>query len=417
MTAGRSSRFAIIVGQAFTSAGNFLTTALLARALDLEVFGFFASIYLIVLFSSSLILPVCIFPMMSNYLKFKEGEKPIYIAGTFLTFFFGIAVFIAAMLGCYYLLDLSSKFEHSFSLFLLVACIFSVNLQEFVRRMLITVGCSNASCASDIVTHVLRNSVIVYLCKLDVLNINSILICFLLSALFGSLFLVFGNLQKAELSVRNMIWAWYHNRESAKWLLPAGFMQWTSVNLFISAAAFFISPAAVGVLRMSQSLLAVFNVLLQSAENIISIRFTDLYLKKGARQLQLEFLRFSFLGVVFFTLVVFGAWMFGGAIASLVYGPEYAVSVRQGLIVYSVAYIFVFLIVPMRAILRTLGLTKIWFGAYLASSIFSVCSVYLIEQKFGVLGALWGIVAAHVVIITYAGIFLRTHFRMEEQVV
>lgn len=403
------NNFKIVLSQCVVSAGNFITTVLLARAFELEIFGQFSSIWLIILFSSSIVMSICIFPMMSNYYQFNEDERHQYIIGTFGTLLFISLLFLFFITIAYLILVFFQFNQFMDYIWPTTFCVISINLQEFTRRALITIGNTTMAFISDFLTYTLRIIAIIALWYLDNLNLlNTLAICYL-TACLGALIIFRSLTFDREGFISNMNFAWLHNRKSAKWLLPAGMMQWTSINLFITAAAFLISPAAVGIIRICQSLLAVLNIILQSAENIISIQSTKIIKEFGERGLTDYLLKVSFSGCLPFVFLVVIFHFFGAEIISLIYGDGYDEVVHHSLVIYAIAYVFVFLIVPIRAALRTLGKTRSWFNAYLASSIFSISSFYFLEINFSVYGAVWGILLAHIVLLTYALFVLYRH--------
>ena len=121
------------------------------------------------------------------------------------------------------------------------------------------------------------------------------------------------------------------------------------------------------------------------------------------------------LGVIPFVLIAALLFFLEGSLLTFMYGNSYASASNGILFMYAVSYIFVFLIVPVRAALRTLNQTKIWFKAYLITTVYSVLTVYWLETTYGAQGAVIGIVTAHFVLITVSVFYLsRHHFRGKE---
>jgi O-antigen/teichoic acid export membrane protein len=406
-----TSKFLIVTGQCIVSGGNFLATVLLAREFDLNIFGLFSSIWLIILFSSSLVMAISIFPMMTNYFKFDRDERNDYMSGTFgiLILIFSFLLLFAAFLNSY----LNSIRFYSVSIYVwpVALCIISINLQEFVRRSLITMGHELLAFTSDAFTHILRLIIILFFSYIESLTLYNSLLTYTFTALIGSS-IIFKSIKiDRRKIVSNISYAWAQNFRSVKWLLPSGLMQWSSVNLFISSAAFLISPAAVGIIRICQSLLAVFNIIIQSFESIFSPKFTKINQNLGELALARYLAKVALFGSIPFILLSILFIFYGLEIIQFIYGDNYGEVAYESLIIYSIAYIFIFLTVPIRAALRSLEITKHWFNAYLASSIFSILSVYYLEVNFGIYGAVWGILLANIILIGYTIIALLHHFK------
>ncbi len=403
----------ILLDQAIVSAGNFISVVILARALGLVQFGQFSVVWLVVLFTSSIVMAVCVFPMMTNYCLLPVEKRPQYLIGTFGTFIYAVGIWIVISLALYLMLALLDFKELEVFVFPLMACVIAIHFQDFVRRMLITMGRRRLAVISDGLTYLLRIGVLAFLWEMEALDIVVALNVFTMTSFIGA-FVVYALPFNMNLR-QTTCFAWAENRKSAKWLLPSGLLQWSSINLFISAAAFLLSPAAVGVIRICQSLLAVLNVLIQGLENIVPLRASKLLSEHGAHSMVRYLVRVSMIGVVPVLILIIVCSLFGGEIIAFVYGEEYRDLASLPLVIYSIAYIFVFLIVPVRAGLRSLDETREWFNAYVASSIFSLSIVYFIEVNYNVLGAVWGILLAHVVLIGYSLVMLSRKLKMVVQ--
>lgn len=400
----------IFLGQAVVSGGNFITTVLMARSLSIIEFGTFSSIWLIILFSSSIVMALCVFPMMSNYHQLEINNRMRFIVGTLGTLIYAGVIWLLCCMVAYLIL-LTLDIKNATLLVLSTAiCVIGINIQDFARRALITLDRPELALLSDVITYSLRVLGITVLWYSSNLNVVYALLICALTALAGASVL-FLSVSINRNWNKDRLYSWDINRGSAKWLLPSGLMQWTSVNLFISAAAFLISPAAVGVIRLCQSLLAVLNVVVQSAESIVSLNASKIYKTALSKGLVNYLVKVSALGSIPFIFLSIICLFFGAEIITLVYGEQYAEISASALTIYSIAYIFVFLIVPIRAGLRTIAQTRTWFNAYLASTLFSVSVVYYFESSYGVYGAVLGIVLAHVVLIGYSSIALFSSLR------
>jgi O-antigen/teichoic acid export membrane protein len=394
---------AVFLSQVVVSAGNFITSIILARALGLDSFGYFSALWLIILISSSVIMASCIFPMMSNFPKQETLNINKYISGNILLFLSVIFLISIVLIVCLFIL---SYLDIDIPLFLsLIFTLLAINTQDFFRRLFFTINKSKKALFSDVFTYTFRLLALFILWNYSYLDIYIAFYVCAATAFVGSLLFI-KNLPKFDDSYNALKYAYSINIRSAKWLLPSGFMQWTSINLFISMAAFLISPAAVGIIKVCQSLLAVLNILIQGAENIIPLQASRVFREINTQAMWKYLIKVSILGAVPFILLSIICFFFGANILTLFFGDVYQQNGSDVLFIYSIAYVFVYLIVPLRAGLRTIEKTQIWFQAYIASSIVSLSLVYWLEVNFLSLGAVIGILIAHIVLITYTVLVL-----------
>jgi len=396
----------VVVDQMVVSIGNFLVVVLLARFLGVDDFGRFTIAWLILLFSSSLVMAVVVFPMLSTAPQLKGGEKKEYIVGCIGSYLFGSAIWVFVGVVAYVL---SSHIESGgirTLIFPLIVCVVFVNLQEVCRRSLVALNKMRLVLISDVVTYGGRFILVVAFGLFDGLSIEIGLWLCAGSSVFGVLVCAStlgfqGGLYSCTIT------AWRTNKGSAKWLLPSGVMQWTSINLFVVCAAYLIGPASVATLRVCQSLLSVFNVLIQGLENLIPPKASLIYSEGGKSALKNYLVRCSLVGTLpFLGLIVF-SFLWGEFVVVAIYGGDYE-NITSILTIYSISYVFMYLVVPVRAGLRTIGKTKIWFLSYLVSSLFSICLVYYLETTYFLVGAVSGMLIANIIIIAISSAGLRT---------
>lgn len=387
----------VFVGQAVVSAGNFLSTVILARGLGIDDFGVFSISWILMMISSSVIMGVCIFPMMSQYDKENDENKERYLQGVF-----WLVVLVSSVSSILFVV-LFSAFSSDFTtkeFFVIAAMMIALNCQEFTRRFYITKNEPEFAFLSDSLFHGIRLTALLSLLFLSELSVFNSLVVFLVSSAIGCIPTVKA-MPRIKFPVDAIAYSWGKNKSYAQWLLPSAILQWTSINLFISMAAYLISPAALGIIRACQSLMAIMNVPIQIAENIVP-RLASSKLMSGGDHLMWKLLiKISLVGVLPFMFVAFLVKIFGGEVMAHLYGNEYGGSVvHVSVFIYSLAYILVFLVVPLRAGFRALDKTKLWFYSYVFSTLFSLCSVYYLETEFGVKGAVLGILLAHIVLIS-----------------
>ena len=228
----------IFADQLVVSLGNFLTTLVLARALGLEQFGYFSAIWLITLISNTVVMAVCVFPMMSQYAKVRETARQGYLNGHLGLLGICFIFFTVTLILALYVLNALDIEADKLTMILLILLVVALNLQEFVRRTHIVQKASYLALRSDISTYLIRMLVLLFAWYLDMLTLQTALMACAVASFIGAIGMwpkCFTGIQLAA----DTKYALDINAKSAKWLLPSGLMQWTSINLFISMAVFF----------------------------------------------------------------------------------------------------------------------------------------------------------------------------------
>ena len=401
----------VFADQLVVSLGNFLTTLVLARALGLEQFGYFSALWLIALIANTTVMAVCVFPMMSQYAKVHEAARQSYLHGHLGLLAICCMFFTSLLIFAFYLANIFEVAVNKLTLILLIFLVVTLNLQELVRRIYIVQKTPHLALFSDLSTYLIRVLLLLCVWYADMLTLQTALVICVVTSFIGAV-CVWPKYFSMNKIVANTKYTLENNGKSAKWLLPSGLMQWTSINLFISTAVFFISPAAVAILKVCQSIVATMNILVQAAENIIPMKASETMELHGEKAFWEYIIHTILLGVIPFVLIAVLLFFIEGSLLTFMYGHSYASESNGILFMYAISYIFVFFIVPIRAALRTLERTKIWFNAYVITTLYSVLTVYWLETTYGAQGAVFGIVTAHVMLITVAVFYMsRQYFR------
>lgn len=187
--------------------------------------------------------------------------------------------------------------------------------------------------------------------------------------------------------------------EQGRWLFMTAFAQWWSTNFLVVSAGLFLGAAALGALRLSQSLMGVLNVLLQSFENYllpqtakrlaVDIQLGSDYLIQVVRRAGVLFLPVLAVIVVFSTPILV-----------LAGGQDYA---DFGYVLRTVAllYVLVYLSQPLRLLVRGMMLSKHFFYGYLLSLAFGLVFSRLLISEFGLSGALTGMAISQILMMAY----------------
>jgi O-antigen/teichoic acid export membrane protein len=179
-------------------------------------------------------------------------------------------------------------------------------------------------------------------------------------------------------------------------LVPSGLMQWTCGNLFIVAAPAYLGISAAGAMRASQTLMGIVNIWYQGLENVIPIRAGRLYRDGGVQHAVRYVVRMAVIWGLATGVVIALASIYARELLRLVYGPD-AAEYYWVLRWYAALNALMFLGLPVRSLLRAFEETGGIFGGFLAASIFSIVAVVPLLSRFGLAGAVFGVIGAQAV--------------------
>ncbi len=384
-----------IVDQAFVSGSNFLTTIILARLLGLEKFGIYSTLWLILLMINTVYVATIVFPMMSLVPK-KNYNKSYFGHLLIQQFLFSnlafIAVFAIGMLYFYYL-----KIEISlFIIFWFSMAVFFYHMQDYFRRYFFSLKKFSEAFIVDIITYGTRLIIFGIFLFIQSIEMDTVFLIYTITFVLGT---IYGFVKyEYKINMKAFKSDFYEQWNMAKWLVLSGIMQWSSINLFLLFSSFILGPTALGAIRIGQNIISAFNVILQGIENFIPIDATQIYVRSGIKGLFKFIEKVSLWGLGCIMIFIFFIIFFAKDIIRILYGEEY---VNYDYVVkwYAIILIFMFLLSIFRILLRTLEKTKIWFKAYLITSVFSVIAVYPFVKYFNVKGALFGILLSHIILI------------------
>lgn len=175
-----------------------------------------------------------------------------------------------------------------------------------------------------------------------------------------------------------------------QWLLYAAVVQWFSGNLYVMASGLLIGVEALGVLRFVQSLLGLVNILLQTIENYVLPQLSRAYqlsLQHCYRAFQSSLGTYQ-LGILAGLSLLF---LFAEEVLRIAGNASFVpyAYVLRGMVVL---YAIIIIAYPIRLLIRVTELNKSYFTAYLISFLFSLVSYQFLLTHFGVSGAIIGLI-------------------------
>ena len=379
---------ALILGdQAIVSGVNFLLGIMLVRNIGLHSFGTFSMVLIVVLGIVAINQALITAPLQS---KIDEGDTTDYIKQVkglqvALIFVFTLVLFIAYQVVTFLNIHLEGLTFLSVLMYSVGALLF-----DFNRKQLYIQKSYFACTVKDFLAMGFQLIVVFYFFE----GTSISLLLWWLSAgvlLVEIPFFIFNYLPKIpNVSIVTHHWVF------GQWLLWNALLQWLSGNYFITVGAGILGAELVGVVRIGQSIIGVWNVLLQALENYIPPLAATIYSKHGWYSLStyLKSLTLKIGGAMLVVAVVLV--VFRDAVWELFYGADL---LHYTFIMYWFAPILVFnfLGFPFRFALRTVNKTKVLFEAYVLSSIISFVSAHFLIHQFSIHGVCVGLLLTQVV--------------------
>lgn len=195
-----------------------------------------------------------------------------------------------------------------------------------------------------------------------------------------------------------------HTWQQARWLLPTALVQWWSGNFFVLSAGLLISPAALGALRLAQSVFGVFNLLLQAYENLLTPQAAAAWEAGLAHDCIRRVSRRWLLPMAAMAIATGAAA--GPVLGYLGIAPQGGTT-GQVFVGMALLYLLIFINYPIRIRLRVSGRNDLFFKGYVLTLLFSLLAVKPLLLHWQIAGALAGLAGAQLILLGYWAIHLQ----------
>lgn len=369
--------------QALSSACNFLTTILLARALGLEAFGVYTMVWLALYFAMSLQLGLVVSPMMSIGTKEQGAQAEAYYTVVFLH----QAGYVVLAAGAIFaVLRLAGGSPSPLAEVALPGSMAAASYltQDFLRRYLFARRRPAGILLIDVINQSLKLGALVALWQAGRMTVENALWAVAGAAAVSTLC---GLGMSGPLLWRRQILASVTGRQwrSARWLVLTGSVQWALSYSGLLVTAGLFGPKVLGALRAAQSLLAVLNVVREALENIVPPLAGKALAEGGMSGLHRMLGHAMLFAGLTGAVAVLGLGLFGPWLLHQLYGGE--ILEFDWVIVW---YAFTFPMVLMSLVLgcafRALERTRPVFIAALVGVCLNLLAVYPAALTFGVAG-------------------------------
>lgn len=396
----------LLADQAIFSGSSFLVTLLLARVLTMHEFGTFAALILVLYLVVSLVSAFVVQPLQvslpavrrtADYLAFSLwAQAGIALALLALLSLVRIALEVGMPYGSE---AAATRIAHYTSLHAPVM-LFSVGflMHDYFRKRLLAENEIEQTFISDVLLLAAHGGAMLLLAWNTEVTLPKAIHLLGIGYILPVLYMT---LRSISAHYPNMRWISYVRSHIAqgKWLFYTAVIQWWSGNFFVIASGFLLGSAALGALRLVQTVFGVLNILFQTFENYV--------LPQTAGKLQLstetgiQFLKKSSREpMIFVAVLLLALFVFSDTVIVLAGGEIYR---EYGFLVkgMSVLYVFIFVGYPIRIAIRALLMNKVFFEGYLLTFAFAVSSFWLLLTRFELAGALAGLILSQIILLVY----------------
>jgi O-antigen/teichoic acid export membrane protein len=392
----RSHELWALGDQAIVSGSNFVTGIVVGRSFGLHDFSLFTLIWMFVLFVQSLGSALVIAPMLSIGPKHTNEQRSAYFGAVFLhqtSFVVVSTVIVAAILRLPPRLLPDARLSE-FTL-PLVFCLVTQLLQDFLRRYLFLLGKVAPAIVLDAVSYVGRFGAIALLPSFSAMSMTGAL--WAIGVTSGAAVLLgLAFVERPTWDRRVIGETTRRHWKFASWLAGSAVMQWTSWNLYVIAAPYYLGAPAVGVLRAGQNILGPANVWLQGLENVVPSRASKLLHAEGLNSMKRYLVNVEIWCALVTLPLVVAVNVRPEWLLSSLYGSSFAQG-EGALRVYSVVTLLMFVGLPLKVALRSFEHTRPIFVAYVLMTLFAVVTAVPFIKLGGLNGALVGILSVHAV--------------------
>jgi len=388
-------KFLVIADQIIFSATSFLSTLFLARRLGVEGFGGYSAIvlfiYLLVSVSNALI--------TGPYQVVISGREDAGRYTAQVLFLQILLNVILSLLTCVVYLAGASWMKLPEKLLMpLLLMMNGFVLQDMFRKMFIAAGKLKEVVLLDLICSVIFIALLVFSGYRDGLSVETALWCsgsaFLFSAAMGIHMLESRKLEK-ELIKSTLQW----HLSNGRWLLMTSFLQWCSNNLWLAPAGVWVGVAALGALRLSQSLFGILNALMQVLENYAIPKAAGAY-RKGKEDLRIFLNLMTKRSMLLLMPILAILLLFPRLILELAGGNTYT-SYAYELQGMTILYAVIFFGYPFRIAIRVMLMNKDFFVAYCLSFVFSITLAGYLIREFQLYGVIIALIVNQLLMIAY----------------
>ena len=386
-----------VAEQLIVSGGNFTLAILLSKLLAPNDFGMYSIIWMAVISVASFVNAWFSSPMLSISPSLSRSDSDYFISSlTKKMLLFQIVVLFAWVL----VFNFRGQSLRSEALFLGLSCI-PFFLYDFLRRVAVVRKEMKHLVVIDVLLYSFLILGCLYLSNGEFLSI-SIIICLSYFLASVALLIVFKPTWRASSGSVDLIKhessaVWPRHISFAKWASYTSVLQFTSGNAVVLFSSTLLSLADVGLLRLAQTFVSVFNPALVFLDNHGRVYFANILKVLGAPALNKSFKAFVFKAMLSCFGVCVIMAIFGQYLIAYFYPEYFGTQLQYYYLLYTALTFFTVNTYILRLRLLVLEHGKLIFRAYVMSSIFSVAAFYPATLIFGAQGVILVLIITQIV--------------------
>jgi O-antigen/teichoic acid export membrane protein len=385
----------LLTDQAVFSGSSFLVTVVLARLLSVQEFGTYAGLVLVLYLAVSGISAFVLQPLQVSLPLVRRKDD--YLAFTLwsqsgLTLALVAATALVLMLPLPIMTSLSDVRP--------ALLVFSAGflMQDYYRRRLLAEDRVEQTLLADILLAGGQVGALLILLAGPPSDAGRAILFLGMAYALPLSFMLWITLSGHRPSLRWRVYARMHLRQG-RWLFSTAVVQWWAGNFFVVASGFLLGSAALGALRLVQTVFGVLNILFQTFENYL------LPQTAGKMQESLEsgiaYLKKNSLQPMFYVAVLLAVlFLFSDSVIVLAGGEVYR---EYGFLVKGMAvlYVLIFAGYPVRIAVRALIMNKVFFEGYVLTFLFGLATSWLLLTHFELAGAVAGLILSQIILLVY----------------
>jgi O-antigen/teichoic acid export membrane protein len=385
-------RYWVVAGQATVSATNFLTNIFIAKLCGLATFGEYSAWQLVLLLALSVQGAVITQPMQVVLGTLSAQHRVAYRQ-----LVLGLQVAFSALAVAATVLGASLLPQAATVLPAFMVLLAATGGQDTLRKLLLAEGKVQAALASDVLSAGGQLLVLLIL-ALRPAPATLAEVMWAVGLTTVPALLVGGKAlgKWPVLSLSGLRRFGRRHWRQARWLVPTALLQWGSANVLLVFAGWVGSPAMLGVLRLAQTAMGVFNLGLQAVENYALPRLSQSFHSAPAQFAAQRAALTKKMLLAAGPLLALLAVAAGPLVAR--FGPDGGAQYADLLRWCCVLYVVILLVYPLRLTVRLLADSRHYFGGYVLSIAASLLSVRWLTAHYQASGVVLGWLLAQLVL-------------------
>jgi O-antigen/teichoic acid export membrane protein len=386
----------LFADQALVSSSNFLTSALLARALGVRGFGIYSVYYIALQYLNSIQLALIVPAMMSIGPQLDDAaEQRAFLYGMAgYQYLFSLAcaaaAAVATLLAQLHFVKLRVESGLLLPFLLTILCF---QLQDWYRRFCYAQDRGRAVFWNDAISYIGQLAILIVLWRTRWINVN--LAFYAIAATSLAAFVVGFFRDRLRTSWREIRRAFARSWAMGRSLLVASQSQWLGSQGIVLVVAGLAGLNAAAGIRAAVTLFGPLNVFYQLMDNVMPVRAARAYAQSGESGLERYLLGSGPFLVALVGLPVLAVCVFARLLMTRIFGGAYALFAP--LVAWEGAYVFLALIYRgLTYYFRTLESTAVIARTALAVSAVAVAACVLLARRYGAVGGMQALVVGQV---------------------